>query len=88
MKAHAANLQHRAVHGPSRDPKLTRQPVAVDCRSQICRKPGFDLFDNVKALLKGTRAFQIEQTCVEKRPVESRKDSFLRRLPCRIRRQL
>jgi hypothetical protein len=57
MKAHAANLQHRAVHGPSRDPKLTRQAAAVDCRSQICRKPGFDLVDNVKALLKRTRAF-------------------------------
>jgi hypothetical protein len=57
MKAHAANLQHRAVHGPSRDPKHTRQAAAVDCRSQICRKPGFDLVDNVKALLKRTRAF-------------------------------
>ena len=57
MNAHAANLQHRAVHGPSRDPKLTRQAAAVDCRSQICRKPGFDLVDNVKALLKRTRAF-------------------------------
>jgi hypothetical protein len=57
MKAHAANLQHRAVHGPSRDPKLTRQAAAVDCRSWICRKPSFDLADNVKALLKRTRAF-------------------------------
>src|SRR5713226_5902999 len=65
MKAHAANLQHRGVHGPNRDPKLTRHLVAVDCRSQICRKPGFDLFDNVKALLKGTCAFQVERICVE-----------------------
>jgi hypothetical protein len=82
MKAHAANLQHRGVHGPNRDPKLTRHLVALDCRSQICRQPGFDLFDDVKALLKGTCAFQVERICVEKSPVESRKDSFLRRLPC------
>src|SRR5258707_13563130 len=70
MKAHAANLQHRGVHGPNRDPKLTRQFVAVDCGCQICRRPGFDLFDNVKALLKGMCAFQVERTCVEKSPVE------------------
>src|SRR5229473_3150784 len=81
MKAHAANLEHRGVHGPNRDPKLTCQFVAVDCFSPICGKPGVDMFDNVKAVLEGTCAPHIEQIRVEKRLVESRKESFLRGLP-------